>query len=73
MKSPFQKYQETALAAGTSGDWNPWADLFTQDATYVEHLFGEFGGRFAPDNLSITLTLDGVVVATARTTLPLKN
>ena len=36
-----------ALAAGTSGDWNDWADLFTEDATYVEHGFGTFGGREA--------------------------
>jgi hypothetical protein len=40
-------YTKTALEAGTSGDWNPWADLFTEDATYIEHLFGTFGGREA--------------------------
>ncbi|MEE2678968.1 MAG: nuclear transport factor 2 family protein [Myxococcota bacterium] len=40
-------YSKTALEAGTSGDWNPWADLFTEDATYVEHLYGTFGGREA--------------------------
>lgn len=47
IEDAFQTYQETALAAGTSGDWNHWADLFTEDATYVEHLFGSFGGREA--------------------------
>jgi len=47
IEDAFQKYQDTALAAGTSGDWNPWADQFTEDARYVEHLFGEFGGREA--------------------------
>ena len=47
IEEAFQQYQDTALAAGTSGDWNPWADLFTEDATYVEHLFGEMGGREA--------------------------
>jgi hypothetical protein len=47
IEDAFQKYQDTALAAGTSGDWNPWADQFTEDATYIEHLFGEFGGREA--------------------------
>ena len=40
-------YQKTALEAGTSGDWNAWADLFTEDATYIEHLYGTFGGREA--------------------------
>ncbi|WP_435746887.1 nuclear transport factor 2 family protein [Nocardioides sp. SYSU DS0663] len=28
-----------------SGDWSGYADLFTEDATYVEHAFGTFHGR----------------------------
>ena len=28
-----------------SGDWKPWADQFTEDATYIEHHFGTFEGR----------------------------
>jgi hypothetical protein len=47
LEEAFDRYQQTALKAGTSGDWNCWADLFTEDATYVEHLFGTFGGREA--------------------------
>ncbi len=47
IEEAFQLYQETALKAGTSGDWRPWADLFTEDATYVEHHFGTIGGREA--------------------------
>ncbi len=47
LEEAFQLYQETALKAGTSGDWRPWADLFTEDATYVEHHFGTIGGREA--------------------------
>ena len=50
IEEAFEHYQATALKAGTSGDWNPWADLFTEDATYVEHLFGTFGGREAIRN-----------------------
>jgi len=28
-----------------SGDWHGFADLFTEDATYVEHAYGTFHGR----------------------------
>jgi uncharacterized protein (TIGR02246 family) len=50
LEKAFEKYQRTALAAGTSGDWDAWADQFTEDATYVEHLFGTLGGREAIRN-----------------------
>ena len=33
--------------AGRTGDWRPWADLFTEDADYVEHHYGTFHGRDA--------------------------
>lgn len=47
IEQALELYTRTALEAGTSGDWDPWADLFTEDATYVEHLYGSFGGREA--------------------------
>ena len=47
LEEAFSAYQAAALQAGTSGDWNAWADLFTEDATYVEHHYGMFGGREA--------------------------
>jgi len=47
LEDAFAHYQRVALAAGTSGDWDPWADLFTEDATYIEHLYGTLGGREA--------------------------
>ena len=47
LEQAFANYQAVALRAGTTGDWNAWADLFTEDATYVEHAFGTFGGREA--------------------------
>lgn len=50
LEEAFQNYQQTALEAGTSGDWTKWADLFTEDATYIEHLFGTLGGREAIRN-----------------------
>jgi hypothetical protein len=50
IEAAFEQYQKTALEAGTSGDWNRWADQFTEDATYIEHLFGTMGGREAIRN-----------------------
>ena len=47
IEEAFRHYQEVALQAGTSGNWDPWADLFTEDATYIEHHYGTFGGREA--------------------------
>ncbi len=47
LEEAFQTYQETALKAGVSGDWQEWANMFTEDATYIEHHYGEFGGREA--------------------------
>jgi hypothetical protein len=50
LERAFEEYQRVALEAGISGDWNAWADLFTEDATYIEHLFGTMGGREAIRN-----------------------
>ncbi len=47
LEREFAAYQRRGLEAGKSGDWNGWADQFTEDATYVEHLYGSFGGREA--------------------------
>ena len=47
LEEAFTRYQSAAADAGASGDWGPWADLFTEDAAYVEHLFGTFQGRDA--------------------------
>jgi hypothetical protein len=45
IEAAFVTYQEAAAHAGATGDWGPWVDLFTEDATYVEHLYGTFTGR----------------------------
>jgi ketosteroid isomerase-like protein len=47
IEAAFARYQTVAAEAGRSGDWNPWADLFTEDATYIEHLYGTMQGREA--------------------------
>ncbi len=47
MEREFEAYQERGRVAGSSGDWGPWADQFTEDALYLEHLYGRFEGREA--------------------------
>ncbi len=47
LEEAFDHYQKVALKASTSGEWDQWADLFTEDATYIEHNYGNFAGREA--------------------------
>lgn len=52
----FRKDELTAALAGytavvevctRTGDWAPFADLFTEDCVYTEHAYGVFEGREA--------------------------
>jgi ketosteroid isomerase-like protein len=45
LERAHQNYADTAARCARSGDWRAWADLFTDDAVYLEHTFGEFHGR----------------------------
>lgn len=45
IESAFLRYQEEVDRIAGSGDWSHFADLFTEDATYVEHAYGTFRGR----------------------------
>ena len=47
LERAFENYQRLALEAGTSGKWDAWSEQFTEDATYIEHHFGEMHGREA--------------------------
>ena len=38
-------FVETATRCAEAGEWRDWANLFTEDAHYVEHMFGEMHGR----------------------------
>jgi len=42
LEQAFRTYWRTG-AVGE--DWNAWADLFTDDALYVEHMYGNMRGR----------------------------
>ncbi len=45
LDAAHEKFQAAAATAGRSGDWRVWADMFTEDATYIEHHYGKFNGR----------------------------
>src|ERR1700712_2781429 len=47
LEDAFANFQKVALHAGTTGDWAAWADLFAEDATYIESNYGRMGGRAA--------------------------
>lgn len=47
IEDAYAHYREVAARCGASGDWDEWADLFTEDAEYFEHLYGTFKGREA--------------------------
>lgn len=40
-------FNKTVDNASETGDWNIWADIFTEDADYIEHAYGNFKGREA--------------------------
>src|SRR5581483_3443720 len=47
VEAALQNYPDLATKAVESGDWNAWAEQFTDEAIYVEHQFGVLRGREA--------------------------
>ena len=47
IEAELEKYEERARIAVATGDWNQWADQFSEDAIYVEHQYGIFRGQKA--------------------------
>lgn len=45
LKAAFDRYAATVEEIRKSGDWSAFADMFTEDATYSEHAYGDFTGR----------------------------
>ncbi|OYD71566.1 uncharacterized protein (TIGR02246 family) [Rhodococcus sp. OK302] len=43
----FAGFQNTVVECTRSGDWNAFADMFTEDVVYVEHAYGTLNGREA--------------------------
>ena len=47
LQAAHDNYIEVARVAAVSGDWRPWAECFTEDASYLEHHYGKMEGREA--------------------------
>src|SRR5271155_5066150 len=45
--SAYETFKRVSDACAESGDYNAFADLFTEDCVYIEHVFGEMHGREA--------------------------
>ncbi len=45
LQEAFDRYTTTVEQIAASGDWSAFADMFTEDATYAEHAYGDFNGR----------------------------
>ncbi len=45
LQAAHDNYSAVAQVAAASGDWRPWAECFTEDATYLEHHYGAMQGR----------------------------
>jgi SnoaL-like domain len=47
LRTAFENFNAVSANCALTADYNPFADLFTEDCTYVEHVFGEMHGREA--------------------------
>jgi ketosteroid isomerase-like protein len=45
VEEAFANYQVVSAEAASSGNWDTWADQFTDDAIYVEHHYGVMRGQ----------------------------
>ncbi|MEO9220839.1 MAG: nuclear transport factor 2 family protein [Mycobacteriaceae bacterium] len=45
LQQAFTHFQAVVEQAAASGDWSPFAELFTEDVTYLEHAYGTLHGR----------------------------
>lgn len=45
IETAFRDYGRAVVEISASGDWSRYADLFTEDAVYIEHAYGQMRGR----------------------------
>jgi ketosteroid isomerase-like protein len=58
LRSAYEHYSQVADNCAASRDYNALADLFTEDCTYIEHVFGEMRGREAVRQWLVPLMLE---------------
>ena len=47
LREAYENFSRVSDECAASADYNAFADLFTTDCTYIEHVFGEMLGRDA--------------------------
>src|ERR1700712_1013834 len=47
LKAAYENFRKVSDQSAATADYNGFADLFTEDCVYVEHVFGEMHGREA--------------------------
>jgi uncharacterized protein (TIGR02246 family) len=47
VREAYEHFKNVSDECAVTADYNAFADLFTEDCTYVEHVFGEMHGREA--------------------------
>ena len=47
LEEAVEIYRKGRDVASKTGDWRLWSALFTEDAVYIEHAYGEIHGRAA--------------------------
>jgi hypothetical protein len=45
IEAAFDQHERVVVEIGNTWDWSRYADEFTDDATYVEHVYGKMVGR----------------------------
>lgn len=55
LRDAYENFKRVSDACAATADYNAFADLFTEDCTYIEHVFGEMHGREAVRNWIVPL------------------
>jgi len=58
LRDAYEHFSRVSDEGAASADYNAFADLFTEDCTYVEHVFGEMHGREAVREWIVPLMKD---------------